>query len=60
MKDTWNAFVDSDLYVPPTGTGMLNNLSFALKTYLMYKDIYQVQEIRIGSLRISLQANMQT
>lgn len=37
MKDTWNAFVDSDLYVPPTGTGMLNNLSFALK------DVFDVQ-----------------
>ncbi|WP_368895438.1 amidase [Priestia megaterium] len=37
MKDTWNAFVDSDLYAPPTGTGMLNNLSFALK------DVFDVQ-----------------
>ncbi|MGN7398189.1 amidase [Peribacillus frigoritolerans] len=43
MKDNWNAYVNGDLEIEPTGVGVLNNLTFAIK------DVFAIEGYRCGA-----------
>ncbi|WP_078412090.1 amidase [Priestia abyssalis] len=43
MDDKWNAFVDQDLAIQPTGTGRLNGLTFAAK------DVFAIEGYTSGA-----------